>query len=239
MNRTPGLALLSVAALSGCLTIRTDEHGGAPQTDRVAIDLGKAEMVRAEIKMSAGELKVSGGAQKLLEADFRYNVPLLKPSVRYDATGFRGHLTVTQSSTREITLGHDIENKWDLRLSNDVPLDLILNMGAGESRFDLASLDLRRVEVHMGVGEMRMDLRGQPKRDYDVEIRGGIGEATVLLPADAAISAEARGGIGEIRVRGNLRKDGDRYVSSNYGGGKPTIRLDVRGGIGQINLVAE
>jgi hypothetical protein len=44
-------------------------------------------------------------------------------------------------------------------------------------------------------------LRGEPKRDYNVQVHGGVGQATVYLPRDAAISATAvKGGIGEIRL---------------------------------------
>lgn len=192
-----------------------------------------------EVKMSAGELHIGGGASKLLEGSLRYNTPFLKPTVRYDATGFRGHLTVEQAGNREINVGKDVDNNWDLRVNNDTPLDLILNMGAGKSELDIGSLSLRRVEVHMGVGEMRMDLRGRPQRDYDVEVKGGVGEATIHLPSDVGIMASAKGGIGEISVRGNLRKEGSTYINPEYGKSKVNIRLDVRGGIGQINLIAD
>lgn len=230
--------LMLLAATSGCVVNVSENENREPRRENVSIDRGKAEMVRAEVRMAAGELHVSAGASQLLEAEFRYNLPFLKPEVRYDATGFRGHLTVENKSTREITLGSEAENKWALRLNSETPLDLILRMGAGESRLDLGSLDLRRVEVHMGVGEMRMDLRGEPKRDFDVEVRGGVGEAVIHLPTTVGVVAEARGGIGGIEVRG-LRKDGDRWVNSLYGTGKPTVRVDVRGGVGSIELIGE
>lgn len=223
---------------SGCLVTVRDGETREPRRESISIDRGRAEMVRAEVRMAAGELRISGGAAKLLEADFRYNLPFLKPDVRYDATGFRGHLTVEQKSTRELTLGKETENSWSLRLNNETPLDLILRMGAGENRLELGSLHLRRVEAHLGVGEMTMDLRGEPARDYDVEVRGGIGEATIYLPSAAGVLAEARGGIGGIEVTG-LRKDGDRWVNSLYGSGKPTVRIDVRGGVGSIRLIGE
>jgi hypothetical protein len=237
MERQAVFCAFLLAATGGCVRVSENEPR-EPRRESVSIDRGRAEMVRAEVRMAAGELRISGGAAKLLEADFRYNLPFLKPEVRYDATGFRGHLHVENKSHREIRFGGEAENTWDLRLNNDTPLDLILQMGAGESKLNLGSLDLRRVEVRMGVGEMNMDLRGEPKRDYDVEVRGGVGEATIYLPKNSGIVAEARGGIGGIQVNG-LRKDGDRWVNTLYGTGKPTVRVDVRGGVGSINLIAE
>lgn len=229
----------SFLLLTGCINVEVDREAGPPTTDEVSIDRGKAEMVRMEVKMSVGELRIDGGASKLLEGTLRYNTPFMKPNVRYDATGFRGHLTIEQSSDRTVKLGKNVKNDWNLHLNDDTPLDLLLNMGVGENHLNLGSLSLRRVEVHMGVGELKMDLRGTPKKDYDVDIRGGVGEATVYLPANVGVIANAKGGIGGISAQGNLKKDGSSYVNPAYGNSKVTIRLDVRGGIGQINLIGD
>jgi predicted membrane protein len=127
--------------------------------------------------------------------------------------------------------------RWDLVFNDHVGLDLNINCGAGESRLELGELSLRHVNVEMGLGEVRMDLRGQPKNDYDVSIHGGIGEATIYLPSDVGIEATAHGGIGEISASG-LEKQADRYVNSQLGHAKTTIRLNVQGGIGEIRLIA-
>ena len=124
-----------------------------------------------------------------------------------------------------------------MSLNDDKPLDLSVHFGAGEARLDLGSLTLRSLEINMGVGELRLDLRGNPKHDYDVNIRGGVGEATVYLPQSAGIIAYAKGGIGGIKVRGLQEREG-HYVNDSYGRAKATIRLDIRGGVGAINLIS-
>ncbi len=204
--------------------------------ETVAIERGKVEMVRMELVMSAGEVSLKGGASKLLEGTLFYNIPSMKPVVRYEDTGFRGHLLIDQSGDSSIHIGKNIRNKWELAADNNIPLDLILRMGAGESRLILGEMTLRRVEVNVGAGKMTMDLRGDPQKDYDVEVHGGVGEATIHLPTDIGVSVNARGGLGEIKTSGDLRKDGPSYVNSAYGKSGVTVRVDVQGGIGQINL---
>jgi len=186
--------------------------------------------------MGAGELTVRGGSPKLMEGEFTYNRPVMRPLVHYDASGFRGHLLVEQSNHGHVRTTSN--NRWDLRLNDTKPLDLIVEFGAGEGRLELGSLNLRNVEVHMGVGELRLDLRGVPKNDYSVSVRGGVGEATIYLPRDVGIVADATGGIGGISVRGLEKSDG-RYTNAAYGHAKTTVRLDIRGGIGSINLIAD
>jgi hypothetical protein len=50
-----------------------------------------------------------------------------------------------------------------------------------------------------------------------------------------SVMVDAKGGIGSINAHGLVKK-GDRYYSENYDESKPTIRLEVRGGIGEITL---
>src|SRR5690242_6676116 len=47
---------------------------GTLQTESQSVDLGGAKSVNVNIKMGAGSLDVAGGAEKLLQADFTYNV---------------------------------------------------------------------------------------------------------------------------------------------------------------------
>jgi hypothetical protein len=125
-----------------------------------------------------------------------------------------------------------------VKLNDKLPIDLILDLGAGEARMNVGTMNLRTVQVDMGVGEIRLDLRGQPARDYSVNINGGVGHATVYLPNTVGIIANAMGGIGEISVRG-LEKRGGHWMNPAHENSPVTIHVDVKGGIGQIELVAE
>ena len=229
----PSCLALSWIALTGCdfEPVAT----GPLQTETRTVERDKSELVRAEERMGAGELNVRGGAQKMLEAEFRYDVPQWKPEIRYNATGFRGILTIEQPSGRKVS-GKAICG-WKLRFNDDTPLDMIVHIGVGQAELDLGSLSLRSVEVNIGVGEVKMDLRGTPKHDYDVTIQGGVGEATIQLPRGVGVVADAHGGIGEINAHG-MRKRGSRYVNDLYDNAKVVVHLDVKGGIGSINLYA-
>jgi N-terminal domain of toast_rack, DUF2154 len=237
----PALAVASVLLpslllLSGCGPDFSPP--GPERTETRSVDLDSSEEVRAELRMGAGELRVRGGAAKLMEAKFMYNRLRLRPEVTYHngAGGFRAHLLVEEPSGVH---GGSNRYRWDLAFNDEKPLDLEVKCGAGESHLDLGDLSLRRVNVEMGVGELHMDLRGTPKHDYSVSIRGGVGEATVYLPGNGVgIEAEARGGIGGVEATGLEKRDG-RYVNATLGHAKTTLHLDIRGGIGSIRLIAE
>ena len=196
-----------------------------------------SEMVRVDLNMGAGDLRVTDGSAKLARADFAYSIPSWKPEVRYQRSGNQGKLVIMQPGQTHTTFGNT-KYSWDLQLSKKVPLDLLLNFGAGQARLDLGSLQLRGLELHMGVGKLDVDLRGAPRHTYNVSIHGGIGEATVRVSSDAGVYAEAHGGIGSIKVRGLNQEEG-HWVSPAYERAENKIRIDVHGGIGQINVIAD
>lgn len=226
--------LAFIPLLTSC--IAHFESAGPPRHETQAVPLDKAELVKADLIMGAGELRLSGGAQQLLEAEFDYSSPSWKPRVHYMNSGVRGYLTVEQPSSNMIA-GNN-KYVWDLKMNDAVPLDLKMKFGAGQADVKAGSLSLRSVEVEMGVGQLILDLRGAPKRDYDVHVRGGVGEATIYLPQDVGVYADATGGIGGVDARG-LKKQGGHYQNDAYDTAKVKIHLDVRGGIGAIHLLGE
>jgi hypothetical protein len=226
------ILLVTVAAfLGGC---EKQDWAGPLQTETKVIELDKSEMVRVDLKMGAGELRVTGGSAKLMDADFKYNLPGWKPQVEYHTTGVRSDLSIFNAAD---ATPHG-NNRWDVRLNDHVLMDVNTHLGAGEARLDLGTLNLRSVEVNMGAGEVNLDLRGHPTRSYDVQVHGGVGQANVYLPASVGISATASGGIGDINVQGLENRNG-RWVNAAHDLDPVTIRVNVQGGVGQIRLVAE
>ena len=215
-----------------CGNVRVDHRPRESRHYRETIDGDNAKEVKATVRLGAGELRMTGGAAKLLDADIRTAGD--KPKIRYDA-GPRGRLEITQESS--FNTG-DQENDWDLKLGGKVPLDLEIHLGAGKADLDLGDLMLRSLVVHMGAGQLHLDLRGVYNSDVDVEIHGGVGEARVRLPKKMRIDAEVHGGLGEIDARGLDHTD-DRYTSRGNPPSSPKMTLEIHGGIGRIELDAQ
>lgn len=225
------LILLPLLVVTACNT--GDWDAGPPQTESRTVKLGEAKSARVEIEMPAGELSVGPGAQELLEADFTYNSRYAKPSVEYNVSEGQGRLSIRQpESSHGRGGGH---NRWDLHLSNKVPMQLEVNQGAGRANLTLGGLALSRLDLHIGAGETTVDLTGDWKNDLTANIQGGVGKATVRLPSDVGVRASARGGIGAVHVQG-LKKDGDAYVNEVYGKSPVTVNVRVEGGVGEIDL---
>ena len=232
------LMMAATAVLAGACSTQgggTQQQVGKMQHDSKSVDPENADSASAQLKMGAGELNLTGGADQLMEAEFSYNVSEWKPMVSYDVSGKKGELVVKQGSANGGDLSGGARNEWDISMNDEVPTDLVVRVGAGESNLDLDSLTLRGLDLRMGAGKTTVDLTGDYARDFDASIEGGVGEATMLLPSEVGVKAKAEGGIGEIDAKG-LKKVGGAYVNDAYGESDTNLSVDIKGGVGAINL---
>jgi hypothetical protein len=222
-----------------------------------SLDLGGAETLETIIEMGVGKLMIGGGSGDLMDAEFVYNVDEWKPEVSYREADDHGTLTVKQPRGRRSSLGKNVRYEWDIQLNDKIPMDLDVELGAGNGHLDLGSLSLKdlrvtagagevevlltgrpRVQdlvVQVGAGDVTVDLTGEWKDDLDADIKGGVGRLTVRLPMDVGVRVDAEKGLGKID-RGGLRKEGGAYVNEAYGSSDVTLEIDCAAGIGSIIL---
>ena len=228
-----GMVALAAILLTAC-DVET-RATGPTRDEPIAIGGDGVERANVELDMGAGEMTLRGGASKILEGRFEYNVDAWKPRVKSSINGSDATITIRQPE--HVNMHGNQRYLWDLQFNDRLLLDLALNCGAGKAQLDLGSLHLRHVEVHIGAGKVDLDLRGKPTRDYDVKITGGVGEVSVQLPQDVGIWAEAHGGLGKIDVSG-LEKHGDHWENDLYDKAKVNVRVEVAGGIGKIRIMS-
>jgi len=220
--------------LAGC---SSEARVGALVSETQSVELRDARPVRVEINLGAGNLDLSGGAEKLLEANFNYNVAKLKPEVEYT----NGTLVVRQPDVRGLpTLQgiSDYRNEWGLRLNDEVPMGLSVDVGAGTSVLQLAGLSLTRLDITLGAGIYTVDLSGDWARDLDVTINAGAAEVSVQLPKNIGTRVKVEEGPHLIEAP-SLAQDEDGYTNAAYGASDVTMQVDIKAGIGRINLDVE
>lgn len=236
MTRMALAALLVAAVLTttGCeLIVRRVER---PITnDEVDLPLDGAKKLDARLRIGVGELEVKGGTAGAIDGEFRYTRDDWKPQTDYAVLGDTGRLEVLQGDADDLGFGAH-RNEWEIALPEDVPLDLRVESGVGQSRLDLGDLDLRKLDVRLGTGEIDIDLTGI---DHDVEadVEGGVGEITITVPEGVGVRiVGAKDGIGDFSAEG-FRNDGDALVNDAHGTAKATIEIALRRGTGDVTII--
>jgi phage shock protein PspC (stress-responsive transcriptional regulator) len=91
---------------------------------------------------------------------------------------------------------------------------------------------------HLGIGDLTLDLSDvHPDQTLAVKASVGIGELRVIVPDGATVITRGRAGTGEVEVfdgrEGGLSVDRN---SQDQGTGPETFKLDLRVGIGQVEV---
>ena len=160
----------------------------------------------------------------------------MKPEVSYDLSGKVGKVDISQPD--HFKLGK-MKNEWDLKISEDVPVDLVVNAGASDTDLDLKGIQLSNLEVDAGVGEITVDLGGGWKESFDVRISSGVGKMTVILPKDTGVRVHAQKGIGSSSFENLISKGNGVYVNEAYEDAKVKIDLDADLGVGEVTFKTE
>lgn len=200
------------------------------------VNLQAAKSVRVKLDMGAGQLNINGGSTHSLDADFTFSGSFGEPHVDYHVNDGVGQIDISQDSG-SVHFGNS-RNEWRLRFNKDIPVELRVDMGAGQGNLNFREVPLTRLDLSLGAGQVDVDLTGDRRADLTADIEGGVGQANIRLPRNVGVIAHASGGIGSISVHG-LKHEGDTYTNEAYRKSAATIHLKVEGGIGEIVLTQE
>jgi hypothetical protein len=225
-------ALAFTLGIVGC-TI-TAPNLGPVQTETVSANAGQAKSVHVHLQMAAGHLTITGGAKHLVDGKISYNVPDWKPDMSYNLSGDSGTLMIMQPESNHSTIG-GVKYDWQLQFSNDVPLSMAIEMGAGDSNLDFSGIQLRDLSIEAGAGNGTVNLGGPWKHNASATFEAGVGSLELKLPRDVGVHVTVDGGLGSVSAP-DFKRDGDAYVNDAYGKSPITLEVHIEGGVGSVNL---
>lgn len=123
---------------------------------------------------------------------------------------------------------------WDMRLSDEIPLDLVIKTGANESSLDLTDLQVKYLRVETGASSTNIKLSETVPYSKTI-IKAGAASVKIQIPANVSAKIHVSGGLTDARVdRNRFPKVGGYYQSQDYESSlqKADIRVDM--GVGSV-----
>jgi hypothetical protein len=190
--------------------------------------LDGATAAAIRIRFGAGEIStVRAGTGNLVDGRFEGGV-----LVHRDAHG----LELAQDTTFGLPwLDHD--SRWTLGLSGEVPLDLRLETGAARARLDLSDLRIRTLDLQSGASDTRIRL---PRNAGATSVRAETGAAALVIEVPDGVGARIRSqvALGASNVdQTRFPRTIDGYASPDYASAANRADIEVRGGIGSVQVV--
>ncbi|MHA6260591.1 toast rack family protein [Sporosarcina sp. CAU 1771] len=205
-------------------------------SDVVSIKKDNAKSLDIDIHFGAGELLVEGDAAEWFEGTTNTTKKRGYPSVTYKNKRDVGYVVIQQKNNVFTPFGKK-RNNWNLQLTNEIPVDLDVQMGASESTLNLAGIRISHLSVDAGVGDTTINLGGDWKESFDAEINLGVGDAKIHVPQGTGVKLSVSKGIGSITTEGFTSLGGGVYVNEAYDQADTQINLSVNMGVGQVKFV--
>jgi hypothetical protein len=124
--------------------------------------------------------------------------------------------------------------RWDVALSDRIPMTLQISTGVGQSAIDLGQIQVTDLQMNTGVGETTLTLPQSGQIRARVET--GVGSVNIRIPGGMAARIRASRGVGSININGDFRRQGDTWISPGYDGAQNRVDLEVHGGVGSIDI---
>lgn len=208
-------------------------------SETISQPLGEAESAEIELRAGVAELRLGTAQDKTLLVEGSLDLRNRERVVRdYELKDKKAYYTLRSRGWRAFgPWGRWGAGDWDLRLNPEIPMILRVDTGVGESALDLSGLNLTELRINTGVGRTRVTLPGQGR--YSAEINGGVGEIEVTIPMGMGYRIRIKKGIADVNLPDDLERQGDLYLSPGYEQAENRVDLEVRGGIGEIDVNQE
>lgn len=226
--------ILVILVFSLQLFGETSGGGYAVTGEQISQSLNGATKANVLIEPGAGDLRV--GSQRQADILIKGTVPAegvnsIKSS--YTVSNGTGNYTL-RGMEGTVFLPSTNLNKWtwSLNLTDQVPLDLVLGIGAGNIDADLRELDLDSLQVKMGVGNSTVVL--PQVGNLDAQVEGAIGQLNIQVPEGMEVLVRTDTALSGVSVPEGYVRTGDVYKSPGYDQAEERTNLSLNLAIGNV-----
>jgi hypothetical protein len=213
------------------------------RTEHVQYPLTGVERASVTVDWTSlpGYLSVLRDSPNLIEGDVAY-----RGRLNVDASLHRGQADVILDShftgfwLGPLDFRDQGKERWDVKLSPKVPLDLTLDAGSGPCNFDLTGLQIDSLFLDTGSGPIELVLPSGST--FEAQIDSGSGPIAIVLPESVGARVELDAGSGpfrpgeRFRLVGGERDSDGVWETQDFRTAEHTIVLKIDQGSGPINI---
>jgi len=193
-----------------------------------SVDLDGAEQATVRLRLLSKYLTIDpSDAVELLRGHFRYNVKEWAPSVKQTTNGTLRNVTVGQGLGSQIPLStsDDYVNEWAIALGKGVPIDLDIDIGAGDAALDLSGLSISDLSMTTGSADVSLVFNSpNPEPLGTLRLTSGTGKF-------------AASGLGNANFDRVVVLGGTGTVNLDFGGAlQRSAVADITAGAGKIDV---
>jgi len=207
----------------------------ALESEQVSIPLEGTTQARISLNHGAGQVRVTAGADPntLMSGTFSGGV---SQDISRDGNRSRLTLNAPTDMVWMFPFGSNRGFEWDLRLNENVAIDLEIKTGASETILDLSRLKVERLNVGTGASSTRITLP-EAAGFTRAEIGSGAASVDVRVPQGVAARIRVKGGLSSSKIDQNrFPRTGDFYESPDYSTASNRADIEIDMGVGSVTV---
>ena len=119
---------------------------------------------------------------------------------------------------------------------NEKPLwDINVEVGAGETKFDLSSFKIQKLHLKGGAASFNVTLP-DPVTTTDVSVETGVAEVVIRIPETSACRIKVETGLSSKDFEGFEKQADGTYQTSNYNSSPKKIQINLKGGLSSFEV---
>jgi hypothetical protein len=185
------------------------------ETKDINVPYPDSEETNLKLSFGAGELNLSPGTSDIVDGTATYNYEEFEPDIVTDEGDIE--INMGDSDYRVFPTFDEIENTWDFKLG-DQPMNLRIDSGAYQGRFELGGLSLTNLDINDGAADVELSF-SEPNQVEMTQFTYSTGASNVKLTglANANFSVfDFSSGAGDYTLdfSGELQRDATVTISS-------------------------
>lgn len=204
-------------------------HASSLPSTPISQTLGRARDADVSIDLNVGSLSISAlhDSSRLLVGNVTAGSATQGEGVRME--GDTAHYSLNDEGLSFLRG----EVRWQLGLTDSIPLDLYISNSVGDSMIDLSKLDIRTMSFDSGVGAATITVPGSGRPR--IRIDQGIGFLRVNVPLHVEARIRVDGGLGSIQIDSRFREVGDDiFETEGYRTAVERVEIDIDRGVGEV-----
>ena len=125
---------------------------------------------------------------------------------------------------------------WEFGLTDEIPLDLVFEVGAVDAHLDMTALNVKNIVMKTGASSTNLKLPAAAGLTY-LKIEAGAASIDITVPEGVAARVEAEHGLASVDVdQTRFPKTGGVYQSVDYEKAPNKVDIRIETGVSSIDI---
>ena len=205
-------------------------YAGRLERVKESVTAKHAKIIEIECNLAAGEFTIkSGDIEEIAEIDIEYDKRTIEYEIDYSERGEKGYLFIDIDHRKNGFFKDfdDLENNWDIVLSDKFEISINLDIGACVADFDFGGIRLTDLDIDVGAASGVIDFSEPNKsRLREINIDAGASSLEMHNLGNANFEYfEFSGGIGSYDFDFRGKYSGESKINIEIGLGAAEIIL--------------